>query len=149
VLAAREWWAMRPTPCLVLAGGVGTGKTVASLVVLRAAAAAGLSARYLRASTAARMGAFGPESAAAMRDWCTVGVLAIDDLGSELANQAWQAALTELLDTRLSDGLATVVTTNATPAALLERYGERVTDRLRQSGTAIGTGTGSLRRPAF
>lgn len=138
-------WLSGNTPCLVLAGGVGTGKTVAALWGLRQLAYRLGRPVYLRAADLPRFGAFG-DSASRFDDVRKAGALVVDDLGTEALGDWGSANMTELVDHRYSALRArTIITTNLGPTELVARYGERVADRLREGAIVAGTGSGSKR----
>ena len=58
-------------------------------------------------------------------------LLVLDDLGSEYVTASVSALLYDIVNTRLSEGSSTIITTNLTDERLLTpRYGEKVTSRL-------------------
>lgn len=79
-------------------------------------------------------------------------LLLLDDLGMEQAGAAkWEIGmLAELLARRHGERRPTIVTTNLDRAALGERYGARIADRLREGARLVGFPGPSLRgrRPA-
>jgi hypothetical protein len=66
----------------------------------------------------------------------TAGLAVLDDLGREPVTPTVVAHVWDTLETRLSGGLRTIVTTNLTTTELLERYGDPVLYRLTETGTA-------------
>jgi DNA replication protein DnaC len=66
----------------------------------------------------------------------SVGVLAIDDVGTEPAEVVDYGnviePITELLEARYARGLFTLVTTNLTGKELRQRYGVRLVDRMNE-----------------
>ena|GEM_PF-1930517 len=79
-----------------------------------------------------------------------VYVLAIDDLGREYSDQhgRWLAELDLLIDDRHEMRRPTVITSNLSPKEFIERYGERIADRIRQTGLVVNCVGESLRRKA-
>ncbi|MBQ4094252.1 MAG: ATP-binding protein, partial [Oscillospiraceae bacterium] len=58
-------------------------------------------------------------------------LLVLDDLGSEYVTASVSALLYDIVNTRLSEGSSTIITTKLTEERLLNpRYGEKVTSRL-------------------
>ena len=58
-------------------------------------------------------------------------LLVLDDLGSEYVNASVNALLYDIINTRLSEGSSTIITTNLTDERLFTpRYGEKITSRL-------------------
>lgn len=77
----------------------------------------------------------------------TADLAVIDDLGREKATEATVAHVWDLLETRLSAGLRTVVTTNLTPTAIRAGYGDPVMWRLTETGTAVPVTGDIIRAP--
>ena len=77
-----------------------------------------------------------------------VYALAIDDLGREYSDQhgRWLAELDLLIDDRHERRQPTVITSNLSPQEFIERYGERIADRIRQMGLVVNCVGESLRR---
>lgn len=59
-------------------------------------------------------------------------LLVLDDLCAEKPSEWVIERIFEIVDHRYNDLLATVITSNATPAELKERLGDRIYDRLRE-----------------
>lgn len=155
-----DWWRSEET-FLLLAGGVGAGKTVAAAWPVRAVVSEVLDgsastdrwalqrrATFVRAGEMARtcLSDYSAEDRDAFRDWCRARLLVIDDLGAERGGDAWLARLEELLDVRYGDRRRTVLTTNLDPGTFRQRYGERIADRIRHDGRVVSAGASSLRR---
>lgn len=142
---------------LALFGTVGQGKTLAAVWAAHAllarlpldSVATGQSATpviFISATTFARLSAYAVDDKAFFDGLCRVRVLIIDDVGTETLAGIATAHFDELIDTRINFARRTIFTTNLTTAAFKTRYGERISDRLRQSATiSVGVG-GSLRR---
>jgi hypothetical protein len=58
----------------------------------------------------------------------------VDDLGEELRSEESVAMISSLLTTRHGNRLPTIITTNLNGAAFKSHYGERIANRVRQSG---------------
>jgi DNA replication protein DnaC len=129
-----------------LSGGAGSGKTVAAVAWLHGWAVERCSVVGLFVSSAAiarweryddrEMGRlFAPDR------------LVIDDLGAEFldAKGAYLSVLDELVNERYSHKRATVLTTNLPIDGFRARYGERIADRIRESGKFISTADASMR----
>jgi len=138
----REAW------CLVLSGGKGTGKSTGAAAWLydnvpqdastRTDGAPNLSPRYWWSGTRiARTNGYAKDFEAMIQRKYMI----IDDLGVEYLdkNGNFLQRLDELIDERYSNFKRTIITTNLNVKAFQERYGERVTDRLRE-GFAHGGG---------
>lgn len=139
LVAARDWWAKKTHPWIVLSGGTGIGKTVAAADVLldHHGSYEWISVdefvRYFQAT-------WGPERAMQDRIKATQ-LLIIEDLGKEQAEpKAVIGALLEMLDCRLSvSRTPTIITTNMVADGgdkidgFKQRYNEqRLLSRMRQ-----------------
>jgi len=74
--------------------------------------------------------------------------LVIDDLFVEYmdAKGFYLSLLDEILNERYANQRATVMTTNFDAEHFKARYGERITDRIREAGRFFGCGSESMRR---
>jgi DNA replication protein DnaC len=81
---------------------------------------------------------------------CRLGLLAIDDLGTEPADvMAYGnicSPITELLEYRYDKRLPTLISTNLTPPMITQRYSERVGDRLKEMMDVVVFEADSYRR---
>lgn len=129
------------TNIVVLAGAPGCGKTVGAA---HWAMTRSHGASFLRASTFAASSRYSAED---RKIWFDASALVLDDLGAEYldAKGSFLVDLDELVDTYYGNLKPLVVTTNATTKQFVDRYGERVRDRLRESARWISIGTPSLR----
>lgn len=122
--------------CLVLAGNIGIGKTVAAASAL-ADSPGGLfvSAPQFEAVEYP----IGPAIGA--------GLLVLDDAGCERAGAANWATdrITRILCDRYAANRLTIVTANLSRKAFVARYGERVGDRLNEGGVYVGLAGRSCR----
>lgn len=57
-------------------------------------------------------------------------LLIIDDLGCEMSTQFTVSTLYDLINTRLNEGAATVISTNLSGAELRKKYDDRITSRI-------------------
>lgn len=154
----------------VLAGNPGAGKTAAAArwAITRQRNAP----RFLRAAEFFRWSRYdGKGEEAGRRDaLLREPALVLDDAGAEYADQggSYRVDLDELIDRFYSDNRVLVITTNmiyGTPAqrdaakkadpsvdeslpTFVERYGERVTDRIRECGKWVSSAAKSMRRRA-
>ena len=124
---------------LLLFGGTGAGKTVASIEAL---ATAPERAVFVRAIDASRLG-FDEDAIWRLRQ---ARVLVLDDLGTENLHDAWRPHFDGLLDYRHGESRKTVLTTNLDHRAFFERYGQRARSRFDESGEKFGCGDVDLRR---
>lgn len=113
----------------ILAGNPGCGKTVAAVSVLEARE----TGCFVRAAELVEMGNhFSDRDQLARYRRC--GVLVIDDLGVEYRSEQMICRLDELLDSRASGNLPTVITTNLTAEDFRGRYEERIWSRIHEFG---------------
>jgi hypothetical protein len=141
---AAAWWAARP-PLLVLAGPVGTGKSLAAAWLVQQRWQACERSRpgdpmrdggvpiWLGAPLVSRVQTWG-DGAAKIASWRETMLLVLDDLGVEDASDRTNATLDDLINHRFENALPTVVTTNLSPKQFEARYGARIRDRVRGSG---------------
>lgn len=127
---------------LILAGGLGVGKTVAAAW---ATDSYQLSALFVDATEIARASWYDNE---AYGRWERVDLLVIDDLGVEYADKkgGFTMQLDGLLNSRYNNGLKTIITTNLTLERFKERYSERVMDRIHECGRFVELRGRNLRR---
>ena len=139
--AARQWARSGGKPFLLLHGPVGTGKTtlgtVAFLERLKTTGEAGLwrefVALFLELQAAFQTG----EYERLLRGVTEVPLLLLDDLGMGKATPWRQEVLFVIVNTRYNNGLSTVFTTNLTPDALAEAWGEPVMSRIAEAADVI------------
>lgn len=156
--AAREWLESGKT-WLMLAGDVGTGKSVAAGFALRHELARGRpsfvdhsvrnrpqgTGAFRRASAVVRMSAF-DEGAEELKRLKSVAMLVIDDLGTEHATSWGTSLIHEIFDTRHDDRLHTIITTNIKRDQLKAALGDRLADRIAQDGKVVFLEGKSMRR---
>lgn len=133
-----------PQTLLVLSGGVGTRKSGSACWALSQRAG-----RYVTADDLSRLAAAkDEEGVVAYRKAKKAQLLVVDDLGGEyLDEKGWFARVfNSLIDHRYSACLKTIITTNLDPAKFKANYGERVADRIRESGRFLEVGGQSVRR---
>jgi DNA replication protein DnaC len=145
LLAVRQFMAARKT-FLVLAGGVGPGKTIAASWAVDEARG-----RLVKAMRLTRTGTYGDAAEAFWRELGEAPLLAIDDLGTEPRDdKGWaEANFAALLDERYDREAPTILTTNLTLDRFREMYlsadGGRLLDRFREVGEFYGLAGESLR----
>ena len=137
--AVREFMVDAPGT-LILAGPVGTGKTVA-------ACSAFLRQRglFVRAAHLSRLGWFDED---AWRPYERAALLVVDDLGTEYfdAKGGGQAQWETFFDLRHSELRRTICTTNLTADEFKSRYSEKWRDRLAERGAFVCLTGQSMRR---
>jgi DNA replication protein DnaC len=133
-----------PRDCLylVLAGPAGRGKTFA--------AAWGVSkreGRYVLAHDLVAAGTFD----SLWKEIAAVPMLALDELGAEYRNPAYEASLYSLLNARHAHGRKTILCTNLDGGAFVTRYcpkaGDPLRDRLRTAQAWVALPGESMRKP--
>lgn len=139
---ARWEWSLENQGICVLSGPPGVGKTVA---VTWWAWKHTKKCRFLRSTSFASSSRYDREQ---REEWFHSGALILDDLGSEYADAKgnFLVDLDELVDVFYGDKRTLLITTNLTAEDFKTRYGERVTDRLRECGTWLSVKGTSLRR---
>ncbi|MCL2637633.1 MAG: ATP-binding protein [Oscillospiraceae bacterium] len=123
-------------PCdgIFMQGATGLGKTHLSLAIAKAVIAKGYSVIY--GSSQKLLGAivkenFGRESEVDSEQLLEkTDLLIIDDLGTEVDNKYYVSVFYNLLNSRLSAGLPTVINTNSEVAQLKKHYGDAIVSRI-------------------
>ena len=126
----------KPVRNLLFYGATGLGKTFLCHCIAKAALDAGLTVLYvtaprlfklIQAQQFNRQGAAdADEKLDAVQD---ADLLILDDLGAEFSNIITDSALFDVVNQRLLDGRATVISTNLTLGELEEQYTERIVSR--------------------
>jgi len=124
--------------CVVLSGGVGTGKTVA-------AAWWGAQVAGGRFATLPDLESRGRYDRAGLASVERARRLVLDDLGAEHLNDSSRCLVDGLLDARYRAGNPIVITTNLTARQFRARYGERIVDRIRDGGRFVQVSGNSMR----
>ena len=122
--------------CLVLAGHKGCGKSTAAAHYLFEATkkctptSAPKDKRWWTAANVCRVSSYNKD----LENLMTLPVLIIDDLGVEYMDKGghFRHRLDELLDARYSNFRKTIITTNLNKKDFEDRYGGRVTSRIRE-----------------
>jgi DNA replication protein DnaC len=136
---------------LVLAGGVGVGKTVASVWAMsqyptNASGSYG-ARRFRHVSELSELGLYGGDDQKrereVLKNLCRV--LVIDDIGTEHKTDQFQTLFDGLMNARYEQDGITILTTNLTSDTFLERYGKRIYDRIRGRGQWYEIAHASLR----
>lgn len=159
---ARGWWESDAT-CLVLSGTRGCGKTTAAAWCVaqepredkyadrawprygsEPPARAHRNPLFIDVSKLQRASRYDEEQMWTIE---LASTLAIDDLGMEYADAkgSFAALFDGVFNTRYANAMKTVITTNLTAADFKVRYGERVTDRMRECGRFVELNDPSLR----
>jgi DNA replication protein DnaC len=142
-LEAAQRFLDAPRECLylVLAGPAGRGKTFAA-----AWAVSKRDGRYVLAHDLVAAGTFDP----LWKEIAAAPLLAIDELGSEYRNPAYEASLYALLNRRHANAYKTVLCTNLDGGAFVTRYcpkaGDPLRDRLRTAQAWVALPGESMRK---
>jgi DNA replication protein DnaC len=124
---------------LFLTGNPGLGKTFLSACMARVVSERGYSVVYDTAANIfsrfetrkfARDAEEIRQAEADARRYLTCDLLILDDLGSEFTTPFIQAALYEVINTRLVEGKHTVISSNLDMNAIRQRYTPQVASRL-------------------
>lgn len=146
--AVKEW-ARVGSWCLLLLGGVGCGKSTAAAAHAVEFTKSNPKSKlpiWARAVEASRMSAFGDSAEDRFASWREAPLLVMDDLGTELMTATWQQALDDVLDWRYQHSLPTVLPSNLSAEEFKKRYGDRISDRIREDGTVRQLDAKSMRR---
>lgn len=166
VLGIREWLRSGKTFCL-LAGGFGTGKTIAAAAVLKMArksiafwdhdkdrpvdswSYSTSQGMFVRAAELSSTSPFAEEGRGHWARVRRVPWLVIDDIGMERIDNAgiWLEQFDLLMDCRYSEKRRTVLSTNLDMDAFGARYLGRVLDRVEDDGLIVLCGSESMRGP--
>ncbi|MFN0251708.1 MAG: ATP-binding protein [Kofleriaceae bacterium] len=159
MIGARKYLASRKS-VLVLAGGVGAGKTTAAAWIAIEAGSAHVTLPDARGSLPAFIRAAELEARGRydkhLRTWLRErSMLVLDDLGAEFLDgkNAFSSLLDEVIELYYSNHRRIVITTNLrarrvgdSEPQFIERYGERVASRLHEVGLWHECGARDLRR---
>lgn len=129
------------SPNLFMQGGTGLGKTHLSLAIARAAIDKGYGAVYGSAQNLTaklereRFGREPDSESAQLLLECDL--LILDDLGAEFSTPFVNAAIYNIINTRIMASLPTIISTNLTLRELEERYTQRLVSRIIGSYTRL------------
>ena len=120
---------------LFLSGAPGLGKTFLSACIARTVSEQGRSVVYTSAGDAfARFEeqkfTRDPDARDETRRYLNCDLLILDDLGCELTTQFVQSALYTIVNTRLTAGLHTVISSNLSMDEIAQRYSPQIASRL-------------------
>lgn len=134
-----------PSTITVLSGLPGCGKSMAAGWWLYSWATESMGAGLW--VTAARLSRWSRYDTREMDRLIRVPRLVLDDLGTEYIDEkgSFMATLDEVINERYAGKRPLVITTNLNAADWRERYGERISDRIREAGAFKTAGSLSLR----
>ncbi len=121
---------------MLFTGGPGLGKTFLSACIARTVADGGHSVVYETAIRlfgdfeTAKFGDYSEENQSRTDKYLNCDLLIMDDLGSEMTTQFSMSALYTVVNTRLMEDRATIISTNLTPDALQARYTPAICSRI-------------------
>lgn len=124
---------------LLFQGGTGLGKTFLSGCIAKTVSAGGHSVVYapvqeafgaLEAQKFSRDGDTYADATEKVRQILNCELLILDDLGTELTTSFTQSALYHILNTRLTAGRKTLISTNLSDGELAERYIPQIVSRI-------------------
>jgi DNA replication protein DnaC len=130
-----------PTKNLLLSGATGTGKTFAAQIMTNVLSDRGFWVCYTTAFNMVNafqkyVQSFGRDDLA-LNEFLDCDVLIIDDLGAEpVIKNVSGEHIYNIINERLLHGRAFIVTTNLDPAAIMDKYDQRVASRIL-AGTGI------------
>lgn len=119
---------------LLFSGATGLGKTFLSACIARCVSDSGFSVIY---ETAGRIFSdfenerFGSEdNLGSTRKYFNCDLLILDDLGTEMTTQFTVSVLYNIVNTRMMEGKATIISTNLLPEAIEKRYSPQIASRI-------------------
>lgn len=118
---------------LLLQGATGLGKTHLCLAIARGVAEQGFGVVYGSVQPLIRQletEHFGRATGDSERQLLECDLLVLDDLGMEFDTPFARACLYNILNARLLEGKATIISTNLSHTALRERYGDQLASRI-------------------
>ena len=127
------------SPNLLLQGGTGLGKTYLSACIARFVAGRGFSVCYDTAAAAlesferakfSRDTAEGEEAALRVRRMLDCDLMILDDLGTEMVTPMSMSALYTLVNTRLTGGRKSIISTNLGDEELQKKYSPQICSRI-------------------
>lgn len=137
---ANDFAAKNEGECLILCGGVGTGKTHLAIGIAHEVLAQDCPVVYTSVMAAVRAvkdtyrrDADRPE-AEVIADFVSPDLLILDEVGVQFGSDTEKMILFEIINGRYERYRPTVVVSNLAKDSLVQFLGERVVDRLREGG---------------
>ena len=138
-----ERWHAGKSSSLLLAGAIGTGKTVAATWAIRREIDAGRRAMFISAVDLATVSSF-DDRALELETIKGCPFLVVDDLGKENANGYASQVFFSVFDSRYQAKLRTIITSNLTSDELRRRY-LPLLDRVLEDGASAWVDGTSMR----
>lgn len=119
---------------LLFSGATGLGKTFLSACIARQVSDRGFSVIYETANSifsdfeSEKFGS--EENFGKTRKYFECDLLILDDLGTEMTTQFIISALYNIVNTRMMEGKATIISTNLLPEAIEKRYSPQIASRI-------------------
>lgn len=135
--------------CLVLIGGVGTGKTHLACGLVRKVVENGKSAKFTTVQKLIRevRSSWGTNQEQAVINAITKhDLLVIDEVGVQAGSENEKNILFDIINSRYEEMRSTVIITNCDIDGIRSYLGERVVDRLRENGGRLIRFTGNSYR---
>ena len=139
ILQSAQHYARTFSPAsgsILMLGATGLGKTYLSACIARTVADRGFSVAYESAIRvfsdfeAEKFGNRGEEANDPTRRYFACDLLILDDLGTEMTTQFTVSALYQIVNTRMLENKATIISTNLPATELERRYGAQTASRL-------------------
>ena len=139
ILQSAQHYARTFSPAsgsILMLGATGLGKTYLSACIARTVADRGFSVAYESAIRvfadfeAEKFGNRGEEAEGLTRRYFACDLLILDDLGTEMTTQFTVSALYQIVNTRMLENKATIISTNLPATELERRYGAQTASRL-------------------
>lgn len=126
---------------LLLAGGVGVGKTHEALAAVRALTLSGMRCPWMFTTVADLHAQLRPgarnDGEVFLRSHCKVALLVLDDIGASKSSEWTEEINYRLINDRYQNELPTLLTTNVPPRQFPATLGARVASRLTEMATTV------------
>ena len=135
--------------CLIMVGGVGTGKTHLACGLVREVVSSGRTAKFTTVQKLIRevRASWGTKTEQAVIDeFAKLDLLIIDEVGVQAGSENERNILFDIVNSRYEDMRSTVIITNCDIDGIKAYLGERVVDRLRENGGRLVQFTGKSYR---
>lgn len=123
----------KDSPSLFFLGNTGLGKTMLSSCIAKQLLENGEEVFFgsvLKLLREIEEEHFGRKDGNTIDIICNMGLVILDDLGSEFKTSFTESALYEIINERINRGKPTIISTNISPKELNEKYNDRIISRL-------------------